>query len=87
MVKPITKMNNNRNNKKKKTKSFWFEYAEEKGVNPHKSAWEEFSAKEKEKKRATENATIRFCTQCGGTLNSDSRFCQRCGHRVKKRTK
>jgi uncharacterized paraquat-inducible protein A len=87
MVMSISNKNSDRKSKKKKPKSFWFEYAEKKGVNPHKSAWDEFSKKEKEKKGATEYATIRFCTQCGGTLNSGSKFCQRCGHRVRKSTK
>lgn len=85
LVKPISQANNDDTKKKKKTKSFWFEYAEKKGVNPHKSVWDDFSKKEKEKKRAAEDATIRFCSQCGGVLNSDSKFCQRCGRPIRKR--
>ncbi len=84
-MKPISQAKNDDTKKKKKTKSFWFEYAEKKGVNPHKSVWNEFSKKEKEKKRAEEDATRRFCTQCGGVLNSDSKFCQRCGRPIRKR--
>lgn len=86
-MKPISQAKNDVTNKKKKTRSFWFEYAEKKGVNPHKSVWNEFSKKEKETKRVAEYATTRFCTQCGGVLNSDSKFCQRCGNRIRRRTK
>jgi hypothetical protein len=84
-VKPISETRNDLKPKKKKKKSFWFEYAEDKGVNPHGSVWSEFAQKEKEGKRAAQHQVIRYCTQCGGALKGDSKFCQRCGHRVRRR--
>ena len=71
--------------KKKRTKtSVWFEYAEEKGLNPHKSAWSDFDKKfinSNDKKQKLDS--IKFCTQCGAQLTPDSRFCERCGNRTK----
>ena len=71
--------------KKKRTKeSVWFKYPEEKGINPHKSAWADFDKKEVtkgDKKKKLES--IKFCTQCGAQLTPDSRFCERCGNRTK----
>ena len=51
MVTTITDSERKINKKKAGKKSFWFEFAEEQGVNPHKSAWTEFHHKEKEEKR------------------------------------
>ncbi|MFX0084136.1 MAG: hypothetical protein ACFFAU_00550 [Candidatus Hodarchaeota archaeon] len=84
-MKPISEGKKNSKSDKKKKKSFWFEYAEDKGVNPHSSAWSEFAQKEKGMKRTTESYAIRFCSQCGGSLKGDSKFCQRCGHRIRSR--
>jgi len=66
--------------KKPSKKSFWFEFADKQGVNPHKSAWAEFDAKEKKKQQAF----IRYCSQCGNGLVKESRFCERCGFRIKR---
>lgn len=84
MVKPISEAKKYNRVKKKEKKSFWFEYAEKKGVDPHSSAWKDFSSKEKEKARKEEFKSLRFCTQCGGELKRDSTFCQKCGQRVKR---
>lgn len=84
-VKPISETRKDSTSKKKKKKSFWFEYAENKGVNPHSSAWRDFAHKEKEKIIETVKHVIRFCSQCGGALKNDSKFCQRCGHRIRSR--
>ena len=81
VVKQISDINGSANERKKKKKSFWFEYAEEKGLNPHKSAWAEFD--EQEKRRQT-NEEMKFCDQCGASLKIDSRFCQRCGSKIKR---
>ena len=71
--------------KEKRTKkSVWFKYAEEKGIDPHKSAWSDFAkntGKSQKKKRKLDS--LRFCTKCGTQFNSDSRFCERCGNRTK----
>ncbi|MHA2245599.1 MAG: hypothetical protein ACXADY_11590 [Candidatus Hodarchaeales archaeon] len=64
--------------RKKEKKSFWFEYAEKKGVNPHKSAWREYSNDEKEKREMR----IRYCRKCGAAIIADGKFCERCGQRV-----
>ena len=71
--------------KKKRTKSsVWFKYAEEKGVNPHKSAWSDYAQKStSEEKSKVKQSSIRFCTQCGAQVTPKSKFCERCGHRVK----
>ncbi len=84
-VKQISEDRKDLKSDKKKKKSFWFEYAEDKGVNPHSSAWSEFTQNEKNMKRTKESYTIRFCSQCGGSLKIDSKFCQRCGHRIRSR--
>jgi hypothetical protein len=70
--------------KKKRTeKSVWFKYAENKGLNPHKSAWSDYA--EKGKKSENENKTlpqVRFCRKCGSEISPKSRFCERCGKRI-----
>ena len=66
--------------KKPSKKSFWFEFADKQGVNPHKSAWAEYDAQEKRKKKSS----TRYCSQCGNELIKESRFCERCGFKVKK---
>ncbi len=78
-MKQISDINGSINQRKKKKKSFWFEYAEEKGLDPHKSAWAEFDKKEKELLTAEK---VRFCSTCGASLKMDSRFCQRCGSKI-----
>ncbi|MHA1973802.1 MAG: hypothetical protein ACTSW1_12470 [Candidatus Hodarchaeales archaeon] len=70
-------------NKKPVKKSYWFEFAEKKGLSPHKSAWSQFLDNEKTK-RTSENRSL-FCYQCGFELRIDSRFCERCGARVIKK--
>ncbi len=70
--------------KKRIKKSVWFKYAEEKGIDPHKSAWSDFA--QKNRKSPDKNRklkSIRFCTKCGAQITSDSRFCERCGNRTK----
>ena len=71
--------------KEKRTKkSVWFKYAEEKGIDPHKSAWSDFTQKNpKSEDKKQKLASIRFCTKCGAQITSDSRFCERCGNRAK----
>ena len=71
--------------KKKRTKeSVWFKYAEEKGINPHKSAWADFDKQNVNNKDTKKKlGSIKFCTQCGAQLTPDSRFCERCGNRSK----
>jgi len=71
--------------KEKRTKkSVWFKYAEEKGIDPHKSAWSDFAQKnQKITDKNRKLRSIRFCTKCGAQTTSDSRFCQRCGNRTK----
>jgi uncharacterized paraquat-inducible protein A len=71
--------------KEKRTKkSVWFKYAEEKGIDPHKSAWSDFSRNNtKSNDKNQKLASLRFCTQCGAQFTSDSRFCERCGNRTK----
>ncbi|MHA2239030.1 MAG: zinc ribbon domain-containing protein [Candidatus Hodarchaeales archaeon] len=77
--------NRDTDRKKKRTKSsVWFQYAKEKGVDPHKSAWSDYARKtastdgKKEK-----HLSIRFCTKCGAQLKTKSKFCERCGRRIK----
>lgn len=72
--------------KKKRTKSsVWFKYAEEKGENPHKSAWSDYAKKNTLNKRSNvKHSKIRFCTQCGAQITPKSKFCERCGNRVKQ---
>ena len=71
--------------KEKRTKkSVWFKYAEEKGINPHKSAWSDFAQKNRESQEISEKSSkSRFCTGCGAQVTTDSRFCERCGNRTK----
>ena len=71
--------------KEKRTKkSVWFKYAEEKGINPHKSAWSDFEKKEnKSDDENRKHKSLRFCTKCGTQITSDTRFCERCGNRTK----
>ncbi|MHA2224249.1 MAG: zinc-ribbon domain-containing protein [Candidatus Hodarchaeales archaeon] len=75
----ISEGNNRSKNSKKKKKSFWFEYAEKKGVDPHKSAWTKF----KEENSQKQKNNIHYCTKCGTTLKPDTKFCERCGQRVR----
>ena len=72
--------------KKKRTeKSVWFKYADEEGLDPHKSAWADYAEKnEPESGSNSKLPQIRFCTQCGAQLTSESRFCERCGNHIKK---
>ena len=72
--------------KKKKTeKSVWFKYAEEKGLDPHKSAWADYAEKEIPPNNTKQTLPqIQFCTQCGGEISLESRFCERCGSRIRK---
>ena len=71
--------------KKKRTeKSVWFKYAEDKGLDPHKSAWSDFKDKNTKSEKKKHQSSIRFCTQCGKQVDIKSRFCERCGTRVKK---
>lgn len=84
MVKEITEAKNPSQSRKKRKKSFWFEFAEEKGVNPHKSVWSEFNKNQKlnqENKRFKRE--IRFCSRCGASLEPDAKFCERCGQRIR----
>ena len=71
--------------KEKRTKkSVWFKYAEEKGIDPHKSAWSDFDKNiDKSKDKKQKLKSIRFCTKCGAQITPDSRFCERCGNRTK----
>jgi len=71
--------------KEKRTKkSVWFKYAEEKGIDPHKSAWSDFTQKTpKSLEKNRKLRSIRFCTKCGAQITSDSSFCERCGNRTK----
>ena len=72
--------------KEKKTKkSVWFQYAEEKGLDPHKSAWSDFKEKNplRDKDRP-QSPSIQYCTQCGKQIKVQSRFCERCGTKIRK---
>jgi ribosomal protein S27AE len=83
-VKEITEINDSSKNRKKRKKSFWFEFAEDKGVNPHKSAWSDFLTDEKENQENEQyKRGKRFCTRCGVSLQLDAKFCERCGQRVR----
>lgn len=77
-MKQISRANGNPQDRKKKKKSFWFEYAEEKGVDPHKSAWREFTDDSREEERKKE----RFCQKCGTLIKRDWKFCEKCGSRL-----
>ena len=71
--------------KKKRTeKSVWFKYAEDKGLDPHKSAWSDFKDKNIKSEKKKHKSSIRFCTQCGKQIDNKSRFCERCGTRIKR---
>ncbi|UCG04706.1 MAG: zinc-ribbon domain-containing protein [Candidatus Heimdallarchaeota archaeon] len=67
--------------RKKEKKSFWFEYAKQKGVDPHKSAWRKFEDDKKE----NQDRKIRYCNKCGASVQPDGKFCERCGHRIQLR--
>lgn len=77
----ITDENNTSQRRKKGKKSFWFEFAEKKGVNPHKSVWSEYEEQNKEKKGQFQDK--RYCNKCGATLPIDGKFCERCGQHVR----
>lgn len=77
----IADINDTTQRQKKGKKSFWFEFAEEKGVNPHKSVWSEFERQNEEKPRQIQKQ--RYCTKCGATLPVDGKFCERCGQKVR----
>ncbi|UCE14952.1 MAG: zinc ribbon domain-containing protein [Candidatus Heimdallarchaeota archaeon] len=77
-MKQISRANENQGDRKKKKKSFWFEYAEKKGVDPHKSAWREFT----DEKRKEEGKITRFCRKCGTLIKTDWKFCEKCGSRI-----
>ena len=81
LVIQISEGNNSQKTSKKEKKSFWFEYAEKKGVDPHKSAWRQF----KDEKIKKQKETPRFCTECGNTLKSEAMFCERCGERLRNK--
>ena len=72
--------------KEKRTKkSVWFKYAEEKGLDPHKSAWSDFKEKNPlQNEEETQSPSISFCTQCGKQIEIKSRFCERCGTKIKR---
>jgi hypothetical protein len=72
--------------KKKRTKnSVWFQYAEEKGLDPHKSAWSDFKEKNPSGDgETTQPPSVRYCTQCGKQIESQSRFCERCGTKIRR---
>ncbi len=74
-------MNSSPSTRKKDKKSFWFEYAEKKGEDPHKSAWRKFEEDGKEKQKGS----IRYCRKCGSELILDAKFCERCGQRLRSK--
>ncbi len=78
MVKQITEGKDIPRTRKKEKKSFWFEYAKKKGVDPHKSAWREFSDELKSKR----DKELRYCSKCGASIHPEGKFCERCGQRV-----
>ncbi|MFX0051476.1 MAG: zinc-ribbon domain-containing protein [Candidatus Hodarchaeota archaeon] len=80
-MKEITEYRDPSKSRKKRKKSFWFEFAEDKGVNPHKSAWSDFLTNEKENDQHKRGN--RFCSRCGVSLQLDAKFCERCGQRVR----
>ncbi len=84
MVIGISAARDPKRDKKNDKKSFWFEFAEKKGVNPHKSAWYEYQDQEKRKEKNTISEIDRFCTQCGFSLAAEAKFCERCGQKIKQ---
>ncbi|MFX0173630.1 MAG: zinc-ribbon domain-containing protein [Candidatus Hodarchaeota archaeon] len=81
-MKEITEIRDSSKNRKKRKKSFWFEFAEDKGVNPHKSAWFDFLT---DQEKDLNKHKDRFCTKCGVSLQLDAKFCERCGQRVRSK--
>lgn len=74
-------MNSSPRTRKKEKKSFWFEYADKKGVDPHKSAWRKFE----EDKLVKQKGSIRFCRRCGSEIIPNAKFCERCGQRLRSK--
>ncbi len=72
--------------KKKRTeKSVWFKFAEDKGLDPHKSVWADYANKKRpDEEKVEKNTSLRFCTQCGAQITPQSRFCERCGNHIRK---
>ena len=81
MVACISEAKGPKKSRKKEKKSYWFEYAEKKGVDPHKSVWRNFVGDQK----AKQNMTSRRCTKCGTLIHTEGKFCERCGQSVKSR--
>ena len=81
LVIQISEGNNSQKTSKKEKKSFWFEYAEKKGVDL--GSWP--SSKKKDEKNKKQKETPRFCTECGNTLKSEAMFCERCGERLRNK--
>lgn len=83
-MKELTEVKEPSQSRKKRKKSFWFEFAENKGFDPHKSVWSEFLNNQKsnqERKRVKRE--IRFCSRCGASLKPDTKFCERCGQHIR----
>ncbi|MFW9778280.1 MAG: zinc-ribbon domain-containing protein [Candidatus Heimdallarchaeota archaeon] len=81
-MKAISKNNRPSKPKKKKSKSYWFEHQEKRGINPHKSAWSEFEEKQKRETFQEGTFSNQFCARCGAELRVDAKFCERCGERT-----
>jgi len=76
-VTTITEAKNTSKRRKKGKKSFWFEFAEEKGVNPRKSVWSEYEKHEEQnKEKMRQSQEQRYCTKCGASLPIDGKFCE-----------
>ncbi|MFX0015567.1 MAG: hypothetical protein ACFFB2_11720 [Promethearchaeota archaeon] len=78
MVNNITDTKEYQKKPKKAKKSFWFEYTEKKGEDPHKSAWRQYYDDERENK----NRITRYCRKCGAVIHPEGKFCERCGQRI-----